>query len=132
LDFEPIKSWGSAENTYGTPSSGASLDFILEGVPSLTANRRPSSVPEIDLETLKKNTAVAGILAFGLAEQATPLGPRLLRAEIEQLLNRTGLKARMHSIFVETSLTTGTSKSPSIPKIDLWHLWETGQRGRQP
>jgi hypothetical protein len=65
------------------------------------------------LDTLKKNTAIAGVLAFGLAEHATPLGARLSRVEIEALLKRTGLDGEMR-------------------KTDAWHLWESGQRGRQP
>jgi hypothetical protein len=121
LDFAPIKEWGVAEDKYGAPMPGDMLDFLLEGVPSLTANRHSSaSAPAatstsagVDLDTLKKNSAIAGVLAFGLAEHAAPLGPRLSRAEVEALLKRTGIDGEMRT-------------------KDAWGAWESGQRGRQP
>ena len=116
LDFAPLQSWHIAEDTFGAAMPGDTFDFLLEGVPALNANRSATGNParsEPDLDTLKKNTAIAGVLAFGLAEHATPLGRRLSRTEIEALMKRIGLDNEMRA-------------------KDVWRLWESGQRGRQP
>ncbi len=68
---------------------------------------------KIDLAAVKRNTAVAGVLVFGLAEREMPLGPRLSRSETEALLERTGLAASMR-------------------QADLWSLWQDRARGRLP
>jgi hypothetical protein len=65
------------------------------------------------IQELKRNTEIAAVTAFGIAEGAAPLAPRQSRAEIESLLKTTGLEERMK-------------------KANLWPLWESGQRGRQP
>jgi hypothetical protein len=126
LDFAPLKPWGIDKDTHDTPAPGDYLDFLLEGVPALTANRA-ASTPKIDLDTLKKDAAIAGVLAFGLAEHAAPLGPRLSRTEIASLLDRTGLKVQMQSMA-----ETDFAGTPPIPEMTLWRLWESGERGRKP
>jgi len=117
-------SWNVNRHT-GDASLGAdNLDVLLEGLPNLVANQEdagyaanhhtPSDTyDKVDLASLKRNTAVAGVLAFGLAENAAPLGRRLSRAETEALLVRTGLETQMKS-------------------AGLWSLWEGGERGRLP
>jgi acetylornithine deacetylase/succinyl-diaminopimelate desuccinylase-like protein len=119
----PLESWGVNRHTSDAASGLENFDFLLEGVPNLLANQenagysnRHSSADtydKIDLEALKHNTAVAGVLAFALAERPEPLGTRLSRAQTEALLERTGLAATMR-------------------QNNLGTLWETGQRGRQP
>jgi hypothetical protein len=44
------------------------------------------------------NTAAAGVLAFSLAEFATPLGPRLPRSQIDKLLKDTGLDSQLKAL----------------------------------
>ena len=97
----------------------------MEGVPTLSATRseapttsrsRPhasNSLDKINIEELKRNTAIAAVTAFGIAERAEPLGPRQSRAEIESLLKTTGLDEQMKN-------------------AGLWPLWESGERGRMP
>jgi hypothetical protein len=62
---------------------------------------------------LKLNTAVAGLLAFSIAEHSAPLGRRLSHSEINALLKQTGLDTQMKT-------------------VNLWQSWQGGQRGRQP
>ena len=117
-------SWGITRYTSDATLDSDNFDFLLEGVPNLLAhqdnagyigNRHSTAdiYDKIDLASLKRNTAVAGVLVFGLAERAVPLGPRLSRAETESLLERTSLAATMR-------------------QADLWRLWQDGARGRLP
>lgn len=120
--LEPLAAWNVAEDTYDASAGGDQLDFLLEGVPSLIANREqiagaraasPTVPPGIDGSDLRRSAAIAGVLAFALAEHAAPLGGRLSRAEVESLLKQTGLGEQMR-------------------RMGLWRLWVSGQRGRQP
>ncbi len=119
----PVDSWGIVHDTYDAPLRADDFDFLLEGVPNLLANREPAggppaknttgSDPKTGLDTLRHNTAIAGVLAFAVAEHATPLGRRLSREEVEALLHKTGLDAQMK-------------------QAGIWSDWENGRRGRQP
>jgi hypothetical protein len=118
----PVDTWNIGHNTYDAPLRADNFDFLLEGVPNLLANREGAGAsptdtaaadarPKLDLDGLKHDAAVAGVLAFALAERSTPLARRLSRAEVEALLSKTGLDAQMKQ--------AGT-----------WGAWEIGQRGR--
>ena len=101
-----------------------SLDFLLEGVPTLAANadlgNRISNVradkgtvdPAMVAE-LKRHVAIAAVSAYALADAQERVGLRLMRAGIEQLLKDTGLDQQMK-------------------QEGLWSAWEKGERGRQP
>jgi hypothetical protein len=117
-------SWGILNYNAETTLDSENLDFVLEGVPNILASQESAGYPEnrhssrdtydkIDLAALKRNTAVAGVLAFGLAESEKPLGPRLSRAATEALLERTGL-------------------AESMRQTGLWTLWQDRVRGRLP
>jgi Zn-dependent M28 family amino/carboxypeptidase len=117
-------SWGITRYSADATLDSDNLDFLFEGVPNVLASQENAGYignrhstadiyDKIDLATLKRNTAVAGVLAFGLAEREMPLGPRLSRAETETLLERTGLAASMR-------------------QADLWTLWQSQARGRLP
>jgi carboxypeptidase Q len=120
----PLSSWGvnrfSDDAILGTDN----LDFLLEGVPNLVANQEPTNYvanyhassdtyDKVDILSVKLNTAVAGVLAFSLAEFATPLGPRLSRPQIDKLLKDSGLDSQLKT-------------------LDVWPYWQSGRRGRQP
>jgi hypothetical protein len=122
--MKPIESLGAGHYVFGAPLETDNFDFLVEGVPTLTAiqvqtgdlldSSAASGAPDkVDIADLKRNTAIAAVTAFGIAERAEPLGPRQSRAEIESLLNTSGLGEQMK--------ITG-----------LWPLWESGERGRQP
>jgi carboxypeptidase Q len=100
------------------------VDFMLEGVPTLSADQEPASYMQnyhaasdtydkVDLRQLAQNVAIAAATVYEIADRVEPLGARLSRADIAQLLERTGLAADMK--------TTG-----------LWEGWAAGQRGRAP
>lgn len=119
-----LDSWEVKQHTYDAFLGADNLDFLLEGVPNLLANQEDAgyaalhhtssdTYDQVDMANLKRHTAVAGVVAFGLAENAAPLGRRLSRAETETLLEQTGLDTQMK--------TAG-----------LWRLWESGERGRLP
>ena len=116
--------WGITHYSADATLDSDNLDFLLEGVPNVLASQEDAAYfghrhstadtyDKIDLETLKRNTAVAGVLAFGLAEREMPLGTRLTRADTEALLERTGLVA-------------------SLRQAGLWTLWQDQARGRLP
>ncbi len=122
--LEPIYAMGVTHHTYDAPFERHSLFFLLEGIPTVIMrssdkddrhSASSSSIPigPEELNVLKRNTAIAAVTAFGIAERAEPIGPRQSRAEIESLLNATGLDQQMK--------TAG-----------LWPLWESGERGRMP
>jgi acetylornithine deacetylase/succinyl-diaminopimelate desuccinylase-like protein len=122
--MKPIESFGASHYDFGAPKGTDNFDFLVEGVPTLTAIQVPTNdvldspstvgTPDkIDIEDLKCNTAIVAVTAFGIAERAAPIGPRQSRAEIESLLKTSGLERSMK----------GT---------DLWPLWKSGERGRLP
>jgi carboxypeptidase Q len=122
--MKPIESFGATKHVLDAPIGTDNFDFLLEGVPNLIANQEEANyipnyhassdtLDKVDIEALKRNTAIAAVTAFGIAERAEPLGPRQSRAEIEALLKSSGL--------VEQMKIAG-----------LWPLWESGQRGRLP
>src|SRR6266576_4440463 len=122
--MKPIESLVAGHYVFGTPLGTDNFDFLVEGVPTITAIQVPASSvfdspatvgrpDKIDIADLKNNTAIVAVTAFGIAERAAPIGLRQSRAEIESLLNASGLDERMK--------TTG-----------LWPLWESGERGRFP
>jgi hypothetical protein len=116
----PIDAWHVGNDTYDAPWGADNLDFLLEGVPTLMPNRE---MPNRDgyagagsaasLGTLKHNSAIAGVLAFALAEHPDPLGPRLSRAEVATLLKKSDLETPMKA-------------------ANIWQDWEDGKRGRRP
>jgi hypothetical protein len=122
--MKPIESWDANHHVLDAPLGTDNFDFLLEGVPNLIANQEEANyianyhassdtLDKVDLQALKRNTAIAAVTAFGIAERAEPLGPRQSRPEIESLLKASDLERQM--------------------KIEsLWSLWESGERGRQP
>jgi Peptidase family M28 len=117
-------SWGITRYSSDATLDSDNLDFLLEGVPTVLASQEDAgynanrhsaadTYDKIDLAALKRNTAVAGVLAFGLAEREMPLGPRLSRADTEALLDHAGLAASMR-------------------QAGIWTLWQDQARGRLP
>jgi carboxypeptidase Q len=99
-------------------------DYLVEGVPTLVANQdaapylpdyhaESDTFDKADLRELKSNAAIAGILAWNLADAAGPLPPRQSRAEVEALLKATGLAEQMKT-------------------FGLWEDFARGARGRRP
>jgi len=122
--MEPLKSLGPTEFTFEALGRADDLDFVLEGVPTLVANRDAANqvlndgaasgaLDKANISELKRNVAIAAVTAYALADAAARIGHRQTRAEVGQLLKDSGLE--------ETLKTEGA-----------WTEWEKGERGRQP
>jgi hypothetical protein len=122
--MKPIESLGATHFVIGAKTGTDDFDFLLEGLPTLSASPvlMPVSVdaPMPDpnfgkkgMDDLKHNIAVVAVTAFGIAERTAPIGPRLSHTEIKSLLEYLGLDFQMK--------IAGT-----------WKEWESGERGRLP
>jgi hypothetical protein len=122
--MKPIESWGANDHVQDAALGTDNFDFLLEGVPNLIAKQAEANYirnyhassdtfDKVDFTELKRNTAIAAVTAFGIAERAQPLGPRQSRAEIGSLLKATGLEDQMKT-------------------ANVWSLWESGERGHVP
>lgn len=118
----PVRELGVKEFTLDAPLRPDSLDFLLEGVPTVVANAElRSRMPDVRADTgtvepatvaeLKRHVAIAAVTAFALADTEERVGLRLVRARIEQQLKDTGLDQQMK-------------------QAGLWSAWEKGERGR--
>jgi carboxypeptidase Q len=116
--------WGVNHNTTDGTTGTDHFDFMLEGVPTLVANQEianylfnyhaaSDTFDKVDIRELKLNTVLAAVMAWGIADRAEPVGKRLSRSEVEEMLKRTGLDEQLK--------TEG-----------YWEGWQSGARGRQP
>jgi hypothetical protein len=121
--MKPIESFGAIRFAFRPSPWTDQFDFLLEGVPALTTLSEPAITtldgppppprPPPDIADLKRNAGLVAVTAFGIAERASPIGPRQTRAEVESSLRTWDLDSKMKS-------------------AGLWPLWESGQRGRLP
>jgi Zn-dependent M28 family amino/carboxypeptidase len=99
-------------------------DYLVEGVPTLVANQDgPPYLPDyhaesdtfdkVDQGQLKANAALAAVVTWGLADLPTSPAPRQSRAEVEALVQATGIDGQM-KLF------------------GLWEPFVRGERGRAP
>ena len=121
--LKPLDSWDLGRHTLEGDIGTDNWDFFLEGVPTLVANQDEANYlpnyhaasdtfDKVDIRELKINTAIAAVTAWGIADRIEPLGKRLSRAEIEQLLKDTGLDDKMK-------------------QLGYWESWQNATRGRQ-
>jgi len=120
----PLKPLAAEDLTFDAGMDTDNFDFILEGVPTLEANQEPANYmlnyhaasdtfDKVDFKELKHNAAIAAVTTFALADSEERIGPRQSRAQIEKLLEQTGLDKEMKV-------------------AGFWPLWEKSERGRQP
>jgi len=97
-------------------------DFLLEGVPTLVANQDAANYlvnyhatsdtfDKVDMPQLKKHVAEAGWLSYAIANAPERIAPRQTRAQVEELLKRTGLEDQ-------------------VKLFGGWDDWQKGTRGR--
>jgi len=109
--------------TTNAESGTDNLDFLLEGVPTFSADQEEANYlinyhaesdtfDKVDMPQLKKHVAESAALAFALADSPERVGPRIHRNEIERTLHETHLD--------EDLKATG-----------IWKEWEDGTRGRK-
>jgi hypothetical protein len=120
----PLKPLGVNNLTDDAAIETDNFDFLLEGVPTLLPNQEianylpnyhspTDTFGKVNIANLKKQTAIAAITAYALADDPQRIAARQSRAEIEQLLQDTGLDRQM--------------------KLEgFWPEWQTGKRGRMP
>ncbi len=120
----PAAQFGADHDTDAAEMGTDNFDFLLEGVPTLVANQEPASYminyhaisdtfDKVDIAAVKREEALAAITAYGIADLPERLGKRQSRAEIGELLRKTGLEEDMK-------------------EQGIWSLWESGERGRRP
>ena len=120
----PLADWDVGHHTADASTGTDNLDFLLAGVPTLVANQDPEdymvnyhastdTLDKVDIRALALHAAIAAVTAYQVADLPTPLGPRQTRAEIEALMQRTGLDREL--------------------KVQgMWPEWASGARGRYP
>ena len=121
--LEPLKTLSVTNFTSDAAIETDNFDFLLQGVPTLLPNQdvanylpnyRASSdtFDKVNITNLKKDSAIAAITAYALANAPERIGVRQSRPQIELLLKNTGLDEQM--------------------KLEgFWPAWENGSRGRQ-
>jgi len=120
----PLAQYGVQDFTTDATIDTDGFDFMLEGILTLDPNQEPANYilnyhassdtfDKVDIPALKKQTGIAAITAYALADTSEPVAHRQSRSEIEQLLKQSGLADEMK--------TEG-----------FWPAWESGERGRQP
>jgi Peptidase family M28 len=121
--LDPLRTLGVSEFTPDESVAPDNLDFLLEGVPTLTTHGAPvipapndhsasDTLNHVNIGSLKHNVAIAAVTAYALADAEERVGPRLTRAQIEQSVEESGFEQEL--------------------KLEgLWPMWESGSRGRQ-
>lgn len=111
----PAAQFGADHDTYTAELDTGGFDFLLEGVPTIVANRRTgSNTPgTVDLPHPKRDVALAALTAYGIADLPERLGTRQTRIQIEQLIKKNGLEDKMKI-------------------LGIWSEWKHGERGRRP
>ena len=119
----PVKEWGAAglndEAILGTDN----FDFLLEGVPNLIANQETAryladyhaesdTLDKVDVKLARRNAAIAAVAVSGIANAPSRVGKRQSRAEVEEVLGKSGIAQQMKT-------------------YGLWADWERGKRGRK-
>ncbi len=118
----PLERFGAATLTTDAQLGTDHFDFMLEGVPTFVANQQEANYlinyhavsdtfDKVDLAQLKKHVAEAAVVAFGVANAAERIGPRLTRAQIQETLRETQLDTQMKT-------------------LGMWPAWDQGKLGR--
>jgi carboxypeptidase Q len=121
--LKPLDSWDVSHHTLDGDIGTDNWDFVLEGVPTLVAEQEEANYlpnyhaasdtfDKVDIRELKINTVLAAVTAWGIADRTEPLGKRLSRAEIEELLKGIGFDEKMR-------------------QLGYWDSWKSGTRGRE-
>jgi carboxypeptidase Q len=119
----PLQQFGVTELKTDMEWGTDHFDFMLEGVPTFVADQEEANYLEnyhavsdtydkVDFTQLKKHVAEAAEFSFALANLPEKIGPRFMRAQIEQSIHET------HS-------------EEMLKSAGLWDAWESGRLGRQ-
>lgn len=121
--LQPLAAFDASQLGLSGSLGTDNVDFMLEGVPTLSADQDPANYmlnyhaasdtfDKVDFRLLSQNTAFIAATVFAIADRAEPIGKRLSRADVSKLLESTGL---------DKSMKVG----------GLWDEWAAGKRGRE-
>jgi hypothetical protein len=95
--LKPLESLALAPDSFDEALGPCTMAFLVQGVPTVFAEgekwdtrRSPLALDQTDFEELKRHAAIAGVTAFDVSEDVTPLGPRLSKADAQALIKQTG------------------------------------------
>lgn len=119
----PVAGLGPFVQTTDAFMGTDNFDYMIEGIPTILPNQdltpyyldyhaNSDTYDKVDVRELKLNTAINAVLAWSLADSATPLPPRWNHAQVKAMLLATGV--------ADTMKTFG-----------VWQDFESGKRGRQ-
>ena len=118
----PVRPLGANQFTTDAKISTDTLDFLLEGIPTLVPNVQapnsassqqssPGAFDKTFIDALKHQVAIAAVAAYALADTEVRVGSRQSRNQVEQLLEDTNLDKQMKA-------------------AGIWSDWQSGKRGR--
>ncbi len=121
--MEPVAGRGANAHSFDAFFGSDHFDFLLQGVPTLIAiqdttdfvpvyHSSADTFDKVSLYGLRRQTGTAAVTIYNLADRPEPLGKRLTRPEIEELLDETDLDKQMKF-------------------LGLWEEWVQGLRGRR-
>ncbi len=121
--LEPVAAWGSGAFSDEALLGTDNFDFLLEGVPNLVANQESErylpdyhaesdTFDKVDFREARLNAAIAAVAVAGIANAPARLAPRQSRAEVANVLEKSGIADQMKT-------------------YGLWADWEKGTRGRK-
>ncbi len=119
----PLEQWKATTLTTDAFWGTDNLDFLLEGVPTLVANQEAANYlvnyhassdtfDKVDMPQLKKHVAMMSYMTYAIADAPDRVGKRQSRAEVEELMKRTGLDEQ-------------------VKLFGGWDEWTSGARGRK-
>lgn len=119
---DPLGRWGATKLTTDAFWGTDNLDFLLEGVPTLVANQdaenylvnyhaTSDTFDKVNMKQLRDHVAIGAWTVFAIANAPERIAPRQTRAQVQELMKRTGLEDQ-------------------IKLFGGWDEWEKGTRGR--
>lgn len=122
--LEPVEAFGPFHNAAEAIDGTDNFDFILAGVPNLVADQDPAPyLPNyhassdvydaVDAREAHINAAIEAAVIWQIADAPDRPGPRQSRAEVQHLLEQTGLVDVMKA-------------------FGQWKDWDSGRRGANP
>jgi carboxypeptidase Q len=118
----PLKQLGVNSFTTDAAVETDNFDFLLEGIPTLLPDQDFSNYllnyhassdtfDKVNLANLRKQSAIAALTAYALADTPRRIAPRQSRSQVERLLHESDLEQQM--------------------KLEgFWSQWQSGRRGR--
>ncbi|HEY2807445.1 MAG TPA: M28 family peptidase [Steroidobacteraceae bacterium] len=116
--LSPVESLGPFTHTTEASLGTDNFDFLVEGIPNFVAiqdeapyvpnyHAASDTFDKVDVRELKDNTAIAAVLVWELANAPTAPAPRQTRAQVEQVVQETGLDKEMKMYGIWDDFVSG-------------------------